>query len=802
MKVTLSWLKDYLETDASLDQIVEQLSMLGLVVDDVIDNSKGLEEFRIAHVVHAEKHPDADRLNVCQVNTGTETLQIVCGGNNVHNDMKVVLAPVGSTIPTNGLKIKVGTIRGVESHGMLCSAVELGVEEACPEGGIIELEKDAPIGARFIDYRSLNDPVLDVEITPNRGDCFGIYGIARDLAATGIGTLKPVAIPDVKTTVESPIKVHISEASKDICTRFTSVYIKGVKNVPSPAWMQQRLRAVGLRPISALVDITNYMSQGLGRPMHVFDADKLNGDIMVRQAKAGETVMALNDVEYTLDESMVVVADQSKALGVGGIIGGLASGCTMDTKNVLMECAMFDPINITLTGRKLNIITDARQRFERGVDIEMIEVAQKIATQFILDHCGGEASAISTVGKPTPENPVITFRPKRIREMIGVDVPLDRAQQILEALGMDVQNKGETWIVQSPSWRHDLHIEEDVVEEIIRVYGYDHIPLEPLSRETPNDDFESYPGSKTRQKWGWQVRRALCARGLDEAMSMSFLDEKTTHLFGGGNPSIKILNPVSTELSDMRPSLLPNLIYAVQRNYDRAQHNVNLFEVGKQFKDIGEEGELLVAAGVRTGQTSHKHWAQVSRDVDVYDAKADALDVLKTCNIDVDNLTVQMPGPDYYHPGRSGYLCLGPKNRLAAFGELHPRVLSEMKIDPKIVGFEVFLGSLPIPKDAKKGRLELSPYQPVERDFAFIVDRGVLAQDLMMAVRKSNKELIADVRLFDVYEGKNMPENKKSLAISVRLEPKEGTLTEEMLTAVSAKIIEQVKNITGGDLRS
>jgi len=802
MKITLSWLKEYLDTKASLEQIVEQLSMLGLVVDDVIDNSNGLEEFTIAHVVSATKHPDADRLNVCTVDTGKETMQIVCGGVNVHDQMKVVLAPIGSTIPTNGMKIKLGSIRGVESQGMLCSAVELGVDEDCPEGGIIDLPQDAPVGARYVDYAGLSDPVLDIEITPNRGDCFGIYGIARDLAATGIGTLKSFAVPEIQPAVKSPIDVVIADETKNICTLFTRVYIQGVKNCPSPAWMQHRLRSVGLRPISALVDITNYMSMALGRPMHVFDADTLDGNLMVRQAKKGEKVLALNDLEYELDESVTVVADQSRAHAVGGIIGGKDSGCTMDTKNVLMECAIFDAINITLTGRKLNIITDARQRFERGVDVNMTFVAQKIATQFILDHCGGQASELASVGLPLPEMPVIAFQPKRIKEMIGTDVPLDKACSILEALGMIVEDKGDSWQVKVPTWRHDLTIEEDIVEEIIRVYGYDHIPREPLTHETPNADYESYPGSRTRQKWGWQVRRALCAKGLHEALTLSFLDEKTAKMFGGGNPAIKLVNPLSSELSDMRPSLLPNLINAVQRNHDRDQHDVNLFEVGKQFTDIGEDGELMVVTGVRSGKSGPKHWAAPPRDVDIYDAKADAITTLKACGLDTDALTVISPGPDYYHPGRSGYLSLGPKNKLAAFGEIHPKILSEMKIDPKIVGFEVYFGQLPIPKDTKKGVLELSPYQPVERDFAFIVDRNVAAQDLVTAVKRAGKDIISEVRLFDVYEGKNLGEGKKSLAISVRIEPKEGTMTEEMLTSLSNKIVEQVKSLTGGELRS
>jgi phenylalanyl-tRNA synthetase beta chain len=802
MKITLSWIKDYLETTATLDQIVDQLNMLGLVVDHVIDHSKGLEAFTIAQVISAEKHPDADRLNVCQVDTGKEKLQIVCGGVNVHDGMKVVLAPIDSVIPTNGMKIRLSQIRGVESQGMLCSPMELGVEYECLEGGIIDLPKDAPIGTKFTDYVGLSDPVLDIEITPNRGDCLGAYGIARDLAATGIGTFKSIQIPDVKGVYENPIKVVISEESQDVCTLFTGVYIRGVKNGPSPAWMQQRLRAVGLRPISALVDITNYMSQSIGRPMHVFDADTLNGNLLLRQARKGEKILALNDVEYEMDESMTVVADQTTAQAVGGIIGGSSSGCTYETRNVFMECAVFQPIPITLTGRKLNIITDARHRFERGVDAAMIPVAQKIATQFIIDHCGGEASEMFSVGQPPQEMPIISFRPKRVKEMIGVDVPAEKSHKILGSLGLSVQGDGDTWKVKVPTWRHDLTLEEDLVEEVIRVYGYDHIPTTALPPVSADDTYESYPGSRTRQKWGWQIRRALCAQGLNEAITMSFLDEKTAQMFGGGNPALKLINPISSELSDMRPSLLPNLIHAVQRNFDRDQHNVNLYEVGKQFSDIGEQGEMLVASGVRSGKSGPRHWEGQLRDVDTFDAKADAITALKACGIDTENLMVLTPGPAYFHPGRSGYLSLGPKNKIAAFGEMHPKALGDMKVDPKVVGFEVYISNLPIPKNNQKTSLELSPYQPVERDFAFIVDRSTPAQDVISAVKKVDKELISDIRLFDVFEGKTIEDGKKSLGISVRIEPKEGTMTDEMLSALSNKIIEQVRTLTGGELRT
>lgn len=802
MKITISWLKEYLDTNASNQEIIDQLSMLGLVVDDVIDRSIGLEGFTIAHVLEAAKHPEADKLSVCKVNTGKEILQIVCGGVNVHSDMKVVLAPIGSTIPSNGMKIKLGTIRGIESQGMLCSATELCVDEPAIEKGILELPQDAPVGVLYSKYAGLDDLILDIEITPNRGDCFGIYGIARDLAAAGLGALKPIVKPEIQRSVQNPIQIHIENESSHICSYFTGVYIKGVKNGPSPAWMQKKLLAVGLRPISALVDITNYISQAFGRPMHVFDADTLKGDLHVRQAKPGEKVKALNDTEYELDPSVTVVADDQEAHSIAGIIGGLHSGCTYSTKNVLVECAMFDAIYIALTGRKLNLITDARQRFERGVDVNMIEIAQDMAAQFILDHCGGEFSSMTETGNPKQVKSSIEFRVHKVKELIGVEVPADTCRSILESLGMKIADQGETWTVEAPSWRHDIAIEADLIEEVIRVHGYDHIPTTRLPFSNMTEEYESYPGSRVRQKWGWQIRRALCARGLNEAMSLSFLDEDTALMFGGGNPALKLVNPISQELSHMRPSLLPNLIQAIQRNHDRGRNNVCLFEMGKQFSGITKQEEMVVACGVRSGKSGPRNWADSIRDADVFDAKADAMAAMKVCGVDTANLTILTPGPAHYHPGRSGYFTLGPKNKLAAFGEIHPKILADMQIDPQIVGFEVYIDQIPIAKSNKKPVLELSPYQAVERDFAFIVDKSVLAQDLLSAVKRSDKDLITDVRLFDVYEGKNVDSSKKSLAVSVRLEPKEATLTEEQLTAISAKIVQQVKTSTGGELRS
>lgn len=802
MKITLSWLKDFLDTQAGLDKIVETLNMLGLVVDGVIDRGRDLADFKIVHVISADKPPEAERLNVCQVNTGKETLQIVCGGVNARTGMKAVLAPIGSVIPTSGLQIKVTKIRGIESHGMLCSANELGLGENDPEGGIIELLEDAPVGMSYAQYAGLDDPVLDIDITPNRGDCLGAYGIARDLAAAGLGTLKLLEIPAIQETYESPVQVVIDREATGACPFFAGRVIQGVKNCPSPLWMQQRLQAIGLRPISALVDITNYLSYTLGRPMHVFDADILEGNILVRFAQEGETILALDANEYTLDTSMMVVADQKRPHSIAGIMGGEISGCTEATTNVFLESAIFDPISISLTGRALNITSDSRFRFERAVDANMVIPAIEIATKFILEHCGGRASTKVSAGKLPLIEQSVQFRPDRIHEMTGQEISVQTIKGILKDLGFLIQEAKEKWSVTPPSWRHDISLEADLIEEVARVYGYDKIPTLALPSAHGEEHFESYPGSNLRQQWGWHVRRALSAQGLSEALTWSFLSEDRAKLFGGGDPNLKLVNPISTDLSDMRPSLLPNLIDATQRNYDRDQQNICLFEVGKQFSDVTPEGEQQIVAGVRSGKTAPKHWAQAPRDVDIFDAKADAFMALEACGIDGEQLQIIFPGPSWYHPGRSGYFVLGPKNHLAAFGEIHPKVLAAMDIDPKIVGFEVYLNSIPLPKSRANKPLEISPYQPVERDFAFIVDAIVSARDVMQAAQKADRQLITNVNLFDVYEGQGIAQGKKSLALSVQIEPKEGTLTDIQLAELSEKIIASVKKLTGGELRS
>lgn len=801
MKMTLSWIKDYLETQASLPEIVEKLNMLGLVVDSVENRGEELQDFLVVEVVSATPHPDADRLRVCQVNTGHEMLQVVCGGVNARAGMRAILAPLGSTIPTNGMVMKPVQIRGVDSQGMLCSAAELGLEENCPEGGVIELPADAPVGEKYCTYAGLDDPILDIEITPNRGDCLGAYGVARDLAAAGMGTLKSLVVPQIAEGYASPCKITIVPEAREACPYFAGRVVKGVKNQPSPLWMQQRLKAVGLRPISALVDITNYLSYAIGRPMHVFDLDKIKGDLQVRFAREEEVLTALDEKEYHLDAEVTVVADQGQAISIAGIMGGLDSGCTLETQNVFIEAAIFDAKRIALTGRKLNILSDARYRFERGVDAALVDSAIQIATQFILDHCGGSPSQMVADGHCPVERQPFAFKSTRVKDLTGLEIDEDRIEKILVDIGCEIEKGQGLWQVKPASWRHDITLEADLVEEVARLYGYENIPTFRLPEPRGEEKFELVPGSQTRMDWAWSIRRLLAARGLNEALTWAFLATDRAKFFGGGDEALRVVNPISSDLTDMRPSLLPNLIDALQRNADRGLGNGALFEVGKQFFGIEPDQEAWVACGVRSGQYGEKHWAQNARMVDIYDCKADALAALEACGLDRRKLQIMTPGPDWYHPGRSGYICLGPKNKLAAFGEIHPQILSQMDVDQHVVGFEVFLSNVPITK-AKKGVLVLSPYQALERDFAFVIDQEMAAEKVMLAISKADASLIQDVTLFDVYQGKNIEEGKKSMALKVSIQPKVATLTEEDLTALTNKIIESVRQATGGILRS
>jgi phenylalanyl-tRNA synthetase beta chain len=799
MKFTLSWLKEHLETEASVERICDKLTMIGLELEGMVDRAKGLEGFVVAHVLEALRHPDAEKLQICKVDIGHTTQEVVCGAPNARAGLKAVFASEGMYIPGIDTVLKKAKIRGVESSGMLLSEREMGLSDE--HKGIVELPADAPVGARAVDIMGLADPVIDIAITPNRGDCLGVRGVARDLAATGIGTLKPLKADPVKGGFASPKRVHLDLDGdhKNACPYFVGRHFRGVKNGPSPKWLQDRLLAVGLRPISALVDITNLMTLEYGRPLHVFDATKVKGDIHVRMARPGEKLLALNGKEYELDGEMTVIADDRDAEAVAGIIGGEATGCTGETTEVFLETAWFDPVRTAATGRKLQVMTDARYRFERTVDPAFLVDGTEIATRLILELCGGEASELVIAGAEPDWKRDLDLRPDRVKTLAGVDLPVADQERILGILGFGVVKAGDMLKVSVPSWRGDIVGEACLVEEIVRINGFGAIPVTPMSR----DSVLPPPSLTAAQRRRANVRRALAARGLVEVVTYSFLPSVQADLFGGVPDSLRLVNPISADLDVMRPSILPNLIAAAGRNADRGIPNAALFEVGPQFRGDAPEDQVVVATGIRCGKTGPRHWASAPRAVDVFDAKADALAAIATAGGPVDSLQVAAEAPAWYHPGRSGVLRLGPKTVVATFGEIHPRVLRKMGVDGPVAAFEVHLDALPQPKakGTTKPHLDLSPFQPLERDFAFVVDDSVTADALVRAVRGVDKQLIAEVRVFDRFKGGNLGEGKKSLAITVLLQPTEKTLTDAEIEAVAAKVVAAATKATGGTLR-
>ena len=800
MKFTVGWLKEHLDTQATLNQIVEKLTMVGLEVEKVTDRAKGLETFVVGYVVEAKQHPNADRLRVCQVDTGTEKVELVCGAPNAKTGMRGVFAPGGSYIPGTNITLKPTEIRGVMSNGMLLSEREMGISDE--HDGIIELNENAKIGDRVVDVMGLNDPIIEIAITPNRGDCLGVRGIARDLAAAGLGALKPLANGPVPGTFKSPIQVHLNfdEATKSACPHFVGRYIRGVQNGESPQWLKDKLLAIGLRPISALVDITNLLTMDLGRPLHVFDVAHLDGDVQARMAKPGEKLLALNGKEYTLGADMCVIADNSKVEALGGVMGGEASGCTETTTDVYVECAYFDPIRTATTGRKLQVISDARFRFERGVDPAFLETGMEIATRLIMDLCGGEPSEIVNAGTEANWKRDIALRPERIKTLGGIDIPLEEIERILIVLGFGVGGDNGLFKVAIPSWRSDIVGEACLVEEVVRIYGFDKIPVVPVRADSGLPQNALLADQKRHS----QARRVLAKRGMVEAVTYSFLSNADADLFGGAPDSVKLVNPISSDLDVMRPSLLPNLLNAANRNAARGMNSVAMFEVGPQFKGDLPEDQLIIAAGIRTNQIGSKHWNQGPRTVDVFDAKADALAVLKDLGAPAARLQAIAEAPAWYHPGRSGALCLGPKNKLAYFGEIHPGLLKRMGIKGQVIGFEIFVDALPKPKakpSARKPHLTLPQLHAVDRDFAFVVNDDVAASAIINAAIGTDKKLITNVSLFDVFSGGNLGEGKKSIAISVTMQPIEQTLTDAEIDAVATKIIANVTKSTGGSLR-
>ncbi|MDG1708329.1 MAG: phenylalanine--tRNA ligase subunit beta [Emcibacteraceae bacterium] len=796
MKFTLSWLKTYLETDADLNTISETLTAIGLEVEEVNDPTEGLKPFVIAKIEEAVQHPNADKLRVCTVNNGTEIIQVVCGAHNAKTGLIGAFAPDGCVIPTNGLKLKPTNIRGVDSNGMMCSERELGLGD--DHDGIIELPSDAPVGESFAVYADLNDPTIEIAITPNHQDALGIYGIARDLAAAGLGTLKKPDTSPIKGEFESPIKVNI-ESSKE-CPVFAGRYIRGVKNGTSPEWMQRRLTSLGMKPISALVDITNFLTHDYGRPLHVFDADNIKGDLTVRLSKAGETLTALDEKEYTFDDEACIIADDNGISSIGGVMGGENSGTYETTTNVFLECAWFDPISTAMTGRKLNIESDARYRFERGVDPATVVDGIELATRLIMDMCGGEPSDVYLAGEVPVISKTLTMRPERANELGGVDIGKSDIIAILERLGFKVEDNNTTLEVTTPSWRCDIDREPDLVEEVLRIHGYDKIRVEPL----PASSRDIVTGLNPMQRRIRMAKRTAASIGLLETVTWSFLSSDQARIFGDLPANLILDNPVSAEMDAMRPNLLPNLITAAGRNIDRGFKNVAIFEAGNQFLSDTPDGQHYVLAGIRRGDDHERHWNSTPDNVDVYDAKADAMAVLNAIGVNAANAQVVAEAPAWYHPGRSGVIRLGPKNIMAYFGEIHPSVLKKLDVKGPLVGFEIMLGNIPLPRSKSgnnRGPLKSSDFQSVERDFAFVVDNDLAAEQIIKIVGSADKKLIDSINIFDVYQGKGIDDDKKSIAVNVRFQPTDRTMTDEEIESLRQKIIDLVAKKAGGTLR-
>jgi phenylalanyl-tRNA synthetase beta chain len=802
MKFTLPWLKDHLDTVASLPEIVDKLTMIGLEVERVEDKAALLKPFIIANVISAEKHPNADRLRVCLVDLGDgKPVQVVCGAPNARGGMKGVVSPPGTFIPGKNITLSVGTIRGVESHGMLCSAAELMLSD--DHDGIIELPTDAPVGKSYVEWAGLSDPVIEINLTPNRSDCTGVNGIARDLGATQIGDYKENTPKPVKGAFPCPVKVTIE--APELCPAFALRLVRGVKNGPSPEWLQKRLTAIGLRPINALVDITNFITFDRGRPLHVFDAKKVKGNLTIRRAKNSEELLALDGKTYKLDEAMCVIADDKGVESLAGIMGGEESGCDETTTDVLIESALWNEFNIAQTGRKLGINSDARYRFERGVDPNFAVPGLDLATQMVMDLCGGEPSEMVLAGNPKPKDIVIDFPLSEIPRLSGLKIALPEARRILEKLGFFVAGQSERLKVAVPTWRPDIHGRADIVEEVIRIVGIDRVPSTPFPRGANARKPVLTPIQIRTRK----AKRALAARGLTEAVTWSFVSKREAELFSGGNSALSLANPIAAELSDMRPSLIPGLLITAQRNADRGFPDVALFEVGQIFKGDQPQDQLTAATGLRRAlakpEGAGRHWSTKAEPVDVFDAKADAFAVLAAAGAPMQALQVVPGGPSWFHPGRSGTIQMGPKNILGVFGELHPRTLATLKIEGPLVGFEIVLENIPEPKTRAtraKPMLELSPFQPVERDFAFIVDNNVKTADIVRAAQNVDKKLIVNVGVFDVYEGKGIEPGKKSIAIAVTLQPREKTMTDEEIDALGQRIVAEVQKRTGGVLRA
>ena len=800
MIITYPWLKEHLNTKANETKIMEQLTSIGLEVEGIKESKGELSEFKIAKILKAEKHPNADKLKVCDVTIdGKKVIKVVCGAHNARAGLLTIYAPPGATIPKSNFKLKVAKIRGVESSGMLCSESELNL--STESEGIIELKnKDSEIGKSY--FKNKGEKVIDISITPNRADCLGVRGIARDLAASGFGSLIKIKKKILKQSFVQPIKVSISKDKNQGCLAFGSCYIKNITNKESPSWLKNKIIALGLKPISAVVDITNYIMFDLNRPLHAYNADKINKEIIVRNSKLGESFEALDNKNYKLQNNMCIISDKTGALGLGGIIGGTSTSTELETKNILLESAYFLPTSIRKTSRVLNINTDAKYRFERGVDPNSIKEGLEIAVSLIIKICGGSASKFSIVGSANQKNKIITLDIDKFKKVIGITISDIEASKILISLGCKIKNSKKILKVEIPTWRPDITQDIDLIEELIRIKGFDKIELIEPEKKRFKDTLNF------SQKMFHLSQRALASKGYLEAITWSFTDSKIDKQFAKGEEEIKIFNPISSDLDVLRRSIFSNLIIHLKKNHDRGYEDLSFFEVGPVFfgKNPGEQ--QIVVGGLRSGLVSRKSWLEKFRNVDVFDIKRDVIRILIDLGLDESDLFVSNNTKNCYHPGRSGSINLksekGP--HLAYFGELHPAIITNLDFKEKnIFGLEIFLKN--IPKPNKKTRVSkknyiTSDFQKSERDFAFVIDKTFKVGELEDIIKKIDINIVKKVIAFDVFEGQNIPQDKKSVAINVVIQSQDKTLTESDLDQISQKIINTVKEKTGAIIRS
>jgi len=800
MITSLSWLKNHLNTKANLNEVAERLTKIGLEVENIKSSDSNLDNFKVCKIVKSQKHPNADKLKLCEVDTGSGNLiKVVCGAQNAREGLFAVYAPPGTIIPKTNLKLKIAKIRGIESHGMLCSGYELN--ESQDKEGIIELnKKEKNIGEKY--FKNIGEKTLDISITPNRPDCLGVRGIARDLASSGLGQLKKQPPIKINQKFKNPIKVSIKKEKGQGCGIFGSVYIKNVQNKESPEWLKKRIISLGLKPVSAIVDATNYVMFDLNRPLHAYDADKIDREIIVRNSKKGESFEALDNKKYTLENNMCTISDKSGVLGLGGIIGGTRSGTELSTKNILLESAYFFPPPIRKTSKQLNIDTDAKYRFERGIDPDSIKLGLELGMCMILDLCGGEASKFSIIGKIKNERKPINLEREKFSKVVGFSISNVEINKILSSLGCSVKISGNKIKVLPPNWRPDITEDIDLIEELTRIKGYDKIPLINPEKENIKETLNY------KQKIFHFSQRSVASKGYTEAVTWSFTDSKTDTLFSELKSGIKLSNPISSDLDVLRSSLYSNLIIGAKKNIHRNFEDLMLFEVGPVFKGNKPGEQITMIGAIKTGKYSRKNWIEKERNFDVFDIKNDALRTLKEIGIDGSKIAVSNKTKKWYHPGQSGLLSLGSPNgpELAYFGEIHPSIIKKLDLRTNnVLGFEIFLDN--IPESRKKIReakpqFVVSDYQKVVRDFAFVVDEKYSSGEIISLVKKINQELIKDVKIFDVYQGDNITQGKKSIAFNVILEPKDKTLSEKDIDQVSKKIISTVQDATGATLRS